>query len=172
MNRSFVHKCSIHATVGILNYIFIKWISFYKNKQLIVGFNWYLISIVCFLVITNKLLQLIILLQSQYFKIWHKNVNTKLLNLFVLVFLLYELHQSLIFEAQFWSSFVIKEDKMNVPQVASSIKFLADSSSKQGIHYLDYCIVLSSIKGIESLCLCWLFFLSKNHLQCAFLDFQ
>ena len=51
---------------------------------------------------------------------------------------------------------------MNVPQVASSIKFLADSSSKRGFHYLDHCIVLMSIKGIQSLCLC-LFFLCAKH---------
>ena len=58
---------------------------------------------------------------------------------------------------------------MNVPHVASSIKFFADSSSKKRIHYLDHCIVRTTIKGIQSLCLCWF---KKIHLECAFLDFQ
>ena len=34
------------------------------------------------------------------------------------------------FDIQSWPTFGIKEDKRNVPQVASSIKFLADLSSK------------------------------------------
>ena len=73
------------------------------------------------------------------------------------------------FEAVSWYTFVIKDNKMNVPQVASSIKFWADSSPKQGIHYLDYCIVPRH-KELVLVFIC--FFLIKTHLQCAFLEFQ
>ena len=54
----------------------------------------------------------------------------------------------------------------------SSIKFFAESSSKQGIHYLDHCIVLTSIKGIPSLCLCWFVFWAKPTYNVLFWTFN
>ena len=54
---------------------------------------------------------------------------------------------------------------MNIPQVASSIKFLADFSQKQEIHFSDYYIAYRAYVGAD-------LFLIKSHLQCSFQDFQ